>query len=359
MDYKSKVESRKAKGFWFRVILHPPMPCSPARWFAFRGHRAGAFLSFILCCVIAANSATAQQYPVRSIRLVLGFAPGGASDTMARTLAAKLSEGLGQTIVIDNRPGAGGNIAAEIVAKSNPDGYTMLLGNNGILSINVSLYEKPGFHPLKDFAPVVLAASQPNIVAVHPSVPAKSIKELIALAKAKPGQLNYASSGGGTSPHLAGELFKRMAGVDFVLVPFKGGGPAVVAVISGQCQFIFATSLSVQAHMKAGKVRALAVTTPKRSASFPELPTVSEAGLPGFEVTTWHGFVVPARTPQPIVARLNTEFNKVFQQPEIRERLTTLGSEIIGGQPKELTDLIKKEIPVWAKVIKETGAKAD
>ena len=315
--------------------------------------------SFILCCVIAANSAMAQQYPARSIRLVLGFAPGGASDTMARALATKLSEGLGQSVVIDNRPGAGGNIAAEIVAKSNPDGYTMLLGNNGILSINISLYEKPGFHPLKDFAPVVLAASQPNILAVHPSVPAKSVKELIALGKSKPGFLNYASSGGGTSPHLAAELFKRMAGVDLVIIPFKGGGPAVIAVISGQCHFIFATSLSVQPHVKSGKVRALAVTTPKRSPTFPELPTVSEAGVPGFEVTTWHGFVVPARTPQPIVTRLNTEFNKVFQQPDIKERLTTLGSEIIGGAPKDLTDLIKKEIPVWAKVIKESGAKAD
>jgi tripartite-type tricarboxylate transporter receptor subunit TctC len=339
MKYKSKVESLKSKGFWSRVCLLPS--------------------ALLLCCASAAYAAEAQQYPVRSIRLVLGFAPGGASDTMARTLGTRLSEGLGQTVVIDNRPGAGGNIAAEIVAKSNPDGYTMLLGNNGILSINVSLYEKPGFHPLKDFAPVVLAASQPNIVAVHPSVPAKSIKELVAFAKAKPGQLNYASSGGGTSPHLAGELFKRMAGVDFVLVPFKGGGPAVAAVVAGQCQFIFATSLSVQPHMKSGRVRALAVTTPKRSPSFPELPTVSEAGVPGFEVTTWHGFVVPARTPQPIVTRLNTEFNKVFQQPDIRDRLTTLGSEIIGGAPKDLTDLIKKEIPVWAKVIKESGAKAD
>jgi tripartite-type tricarboxylate transporter receptor subunit TctC len=313
----------------------------------------------VLCCASAAHAAEAQQYPQRSIRLVLGFAPGGASDTMARALATKLSEGLGQSVVIDNRPGAGGNIAAEIVAKSNPDGYTMLLGNNGILSINISLYERPGFHPLKDFAPVVLAASQPNILAVHPSVPAKSVKELIALGKAKPGFLNYASSGGGTSPHLAAELFKRMAGVDLVIIPFKGGGPAVIAVISGQCHFIFATSLSVQPHVKSGKVRALAVTTPKRSPTFPELPTVSEAGVPGFEVTTWHGFVVPARTPQPIVTRLNTEFNKVFQQPDIRDRLTTLGSEIIGGAPKDLTDLIKKEIPVWAKVIKESGAKAD
>jgi tripartite-type tricarboxylate transporter receptor subunit TctC len=303
--------------------------------------------------------ASARKYPERPIRLVLGFAPGGASDTMARTLAVRLSEALGQPVVIDNRPGAGGNIAAEIVAKSAPDGYTMLLGNNGILAVNVSLYPTIGFHPLKDFAPVVLAASQPNILAVNPSVPAKSVKELIALARAKPDSLNYASSGAGTTPHLAAELFKRMAGVSYTLIPFKGGGPAVVAVIAGQCQFIFATSLSVQPHISSGKVRALAVTTAQRSSSFPELPTVSEAGVPGFEAITWHGFVAPARTPQPVIARLNAEFNRVFQQPDIRERLTTLGSEIIGGPPKDLTDYIRKEIPVWAKVIRESGARVD
>jgi tripartite-type tricarboxylate transporter receptor subunit TctC len=339
MGSKSEVGRQKADRSWLKVIFH--------------------LLSFILCCAMAANAAMAQQYPTRPIRLVLGFAPGGSSDTMARTLATRLSEGLGQTVVIDNRPGAGGNIAAEIVAKSNPDGYTMLLGNNGILAVNISLYSKLPFHPIKDFEPIVLAASQPNIRVVNPSVPAKSVKELIALAKAKPDGLNYASSGAGTTPHLAAELFKRMAGVSYTLIPFKGGGPAVVAVIAGQCQFIFATSLSVQPHMKSGKVRALAVTTPKRSPNFPELPTVSEAGVPGFEALTWHGFVAPARTPQPIIARLNSEFNKVFQRPDIRERLTTLGSEIIGGPPKDLTAYIKKEIPVWAKVIKETGARAD
>jgi len=312
-----------------------------------------------LAALACALPVEAQTYPTRPIRLVLGFAPGGSSDTMARTLGTKLSEGLGQPVVIDNRPGAGGNIAAEIVAKSNPDGYTMLLGNNGILAVNVSLYSKIPFHPIKDFEPIILAASQPNILVVNPSVPAKSVKELVALAKAKPDSLNYASSGAGTTPHLAAELFKRMAGVSYTLIPFKGGGPAVVAVISGQCQFIFATALSVQPHMKSGKVRALAVTTAKRSPSFPDLPTVSEAGVPGFEAYAWHGFVAPARTPKPVIARLNTEFNKVFAQPDIRTRLTTLGSEIIGGKPQDLTDYIRKEIPVWAKVIKETGAKAD
>jgi tripartite-type tricarboxylate transporter receptor subunit TctC len=301
----------------------------------------------------------AAEYPVRPVRFVLGFAPGGASDTMARIIGAKLAEGLGQPIVIDNRPGAGGNIAAEIVARSQPDGYTMLLGNNGILAVNISLYSKIGFHPVKDFEPVVLVASQPNILAVHPAVPAKSVKELIALARAKPGAMNYASPGGGTTGHLAAELFKRMAGVDMAIVSYKGGGPAVAAVLSGECQFIFATSLSVQPHIKAGRVRALAVTTPQRSPSFPDLPTVAEAGVPGFEAVTWHGVVVPARTPQAVVKRLNVEFNRLLQQPDTRERLTALGSEIIGGEPKELANYVKREIPVWAKVIKESGARVD
>jgi tripartite-type tricarboxylate transporter receptor subunit TctC len=317
-----------------------------------------AFL--LLCCAFAADAAIAQQqYPSRPIRLVLGFAPGGASDTMARVIATRLSESLGQPVVIDNRAGAGGNIAAEIVARSNPDGYTLLLGNNGMLAVNVSLYEKIGFDPLKDFAPVVLVASQPNVVVVHPAVAAKSMKELIALAKAKPGQLNYASPGAGTTGHLAGELFKRMAGVEYTIIPFKGGGPSAISVLAGQTQFSFATALSVQPHIKSGKLRALAVTTAKRSPSFPDLPTVAEAAVPGFDAITWHGIVVPAKTPQPIIARLNKEFNALLQTADMRERMTTLGSEVIGGEPKQLTEFIRVEIPRWAKVIKESGAKPD
>lgn len=319
----------------------------------------GIVITSISLLLLAVSAIQAADYPARPVRFVLGFPPGGASDTMARVVGTRLSENLGQPVVIDNRPGAGGNIAAEIVARSAPDGHTLLLGNNAILAVNVSLYPKIAFDPVKDFAPVVLVASQPNILAVHPSVPANSVKELVALAKSRPGRLNYASPGVGTTGHLAAELFKRMAGVDMVIVPFKGGGPAVVAVLTGECQFIFATSLSVQPHVKSGKVRALAVTTPRRSQSFPELPTVSEAGVPGFEATTWHGVVVPARTPQKVIARLNGDFNKLLQLPDMRERLTTLGAEIIGGAPKELADYVRKEIPVWAKVIKESGARVD
>lgn len=309
--------------------------------------------------VLASGAAQAADYPARPIRFVLGFAPGGASDTMARVVATRLSENLGQPVVIDNRAGAGGNIAAEIVARSAPDGYTMLLGNNGILAVNVSLYPKLGFNPVKDFAPVVLIASQPNILVVHPAVTAGSVKDLVALAKSKPGQLNYASPGNGTTGHLAAELFKRLVGVEFTIIPFKGGGPAALAMLSGECQFMFATALSVQPHIKAGKLRALAVTTAKRSASFPDLPTVAEAGVPGFDAITWHGVVVPARTPQTVIARLNREFNKLLQTAEMRERLIVLGSDIIGGEPKQLTDYMRVEIPRWAKVIKESGARAD
>ncbi len=304
-------------------------------------------------------AAAGQDYPARPIRFVLGFAPGGASDTMARAIGTRLSEGLGQPVVIDNRAGAGGNIAAEIVAHSVPDGYTMLLGNNGILAVNVSLYPKLAFDPVKDFAPVVLIASQPNVLVVHPGVAANSVKELVALAKAKPGALNYASPGAGTTGHLAGELFKRMAGVSYTIIPFKGGGPAALAMLSGETQFTFATALSVQGFIKSGKLRALAVTTTKRSVSFPTLPTVAEAGVPGFDAITWHGVVVPARTPKPVIARLNAEFNKLLQTAEMRERMDALGSEVIGGEAKELTEYMRTEIPRWAKVIKESGAKPE
>jgi tripartite-type tricarboxylate transporter receptor subunit TctC len=315
----------------------------------------------LLCAAWLAEpaQALAQQYPARPIRFVLGFAPGGASDTMARVVATRLSENLGQPVVIDNRAGAGGNIAAEIVARSAPDGYTMLLGNNGILAVNVSLYPKLAFDPVKDFSPVVLIASQPNILVVHPAVTANSVKELVALAKSKAGKLNYASPGNGTTGHLAGELFKRMVDIEYAIIPFKGGGPTALALISGECQFSFATALSVQPHIKSGKLRALAVTTARRSPGFPDLPTVAEAGVPGFDAITWHGVVVPARTPQPVIARLNGEFNKLLQTADMRERLMALGSDIIGGEPKQLTEFMRVEIPRWAKVIKESGAKAD
>src|SRR6478736_6590271 len=305
-----------------------------------------AAMAAALC---AAAPSLAQGFPEKPIRFVVGFTPGGPSDILARALGQKLGERWSQQVVIENRPGAGGNVAAEAVAKSAPDGYTWLLGNNSILATNQSLYRSLGYDPVKDFAPVSLVAVQPNILVVNPQVPVHSVAELIQVAKKSPGKLNYASSGAGAAAHLAGELFKTMAGVDLVHVPYKGAQPALTDVIAGQVQVMFATSASVIPFIHAGKLRALAVTTAQRSASVPELPTVSEAGVPGFEATTWHGVVVPAATPAAIVARLNEEINSALGEKDLKDRLTSLGAEISTGTPKQFTDYIAREIPKWAK----------
>jgi tripartite-type tricarboxylate transporter receptor subunit TctC len=309
-------------------------------------------------CVYSAQPG-AGTFPEKPIHFVVGFTPGGPSDILARALGQKLGEAWGQQVVIENRPGAGGNIAAEFVAKSAPDGYTWLLGNNSILATNASLYRTLAYDPVKDFAPVALVAIQPNILVVNPQLPVHSVTELIALAKAKPGQLNYASSGSGAAAHLSGELFKAMTGVDIVHVPYKGAQPALTDVISGQAQLMFATSASVLPYVKAGRLRALAVTTATRSASVPDLPTVAEAGVPGFEAITWHGVVVPAATPAPIVERLNRDIVAVLHLPDVRERLAALGAEVAPGTPREFADYIASEIPKWAKVVKDAGARAD
>jgi tripartite-type tricarboxylate transporter receptor subunit TctC len=316
---------------------------------------------FLLVAALAAACCAAQPatFPSKPVRFVIGFTPGGPSDILARALGQKLAERWGQQVVIENRPGAGGNLAAEAVAKSAPDGYTWLLGNNSILATNQSLYRKLPYDPVKDFAPVALVAVQPNILVVHPEVKATSVGDLIALAKQSPGKLNYASSGAGAAAHLAGELFKAMAGVDMVHVPYKGAQPALTDLIAGQVQLMFATSASVIPYMKAGRLRALAVTTAQRSPSVPELPTVSEAGLPGFEATTWHGVVVPAATPAPLVQRLNEELNSVLNEKDLRERLAGLGAEVVTGSPRDFADYIAREIPKWTKVVQDSGAKAD
>jgi tripartite-type tricarboxylate transporter receptor subunit TctC len=301
----------------------------------------------------------AADYPDKPVRLVVGFTPGGPSDIIARLLGQKLSELWAQQVIVDNRPGAGGNIAAEIVAKAPPDGYTLLLGNNSILATNKALYRKLGYDPVKDFAPVILVASQPNILVVPAALPVQSVSELIALAKAKPGQLNYASSGSGAAAHLAGELFKTMANVDVVHIPYKGGAPALADVLSGQNQLMFATSLSVMPHIKSGRVRALAVTTAQRMRALPELPTVAEAGVPGFEATTWHGIVVPTGTAPAVIERINADVARALHVPEVRERFEALGAEVIGGTPQEFAAYIEKEIPKWTQVVKDAGARAD
>jgi tripartite-type tricarboxylate transporter receptor subunit TctC len=312
-----------------------------------------------LALALGASHALAQAFPDKPVHFVVGFTPGGPSDILARALGGRLADGWRSQVVIENRPGAGGNIAAEAVAKSAADGYTWLLGNNSILATNQSLYRSLGYDPVRDFAPVALVAIQPNILVVNPQVPATSVRELIALAKSRPGRLNYASSGSGAAAHLAGELFKSMTGVDMVHVPYKGAQPALTDVIAGQAQLMFATSASVIPYIKAGRLRALAVTSAKRSASVPELPTVSEAGVPGFEAITWHGVVVPAATPAALVERLNRDIVAALGQADLRARLEALGAEIAAGTPREFADYIAAEIPKWTKVVKDSGARAE
>jgi tripartite-type tricarboxylate transporter receptor subunit TctC len=298
------------------------------------------------------------QYPSKPVRLIVPFPPGGGSDTLARILSPKLAEVLGQQLVIDNRPGGGTNIGAEIAAKSQPDGHTLLMGNVSH-AINVTLYTKLGYDLVKDFAPVSLMASTPNILVVHPSVQAKSVKELVALARAQPGKLDYASSGSGSSAHLAAELFSSMAGVKMNHVPYKGGGPAVVALVGGQCQVGFATTPSVIQHVKSGKMRGLAVTSAQRSPSTPDLPTVSEAGVAGYEAGTWYGFLVPAGTPKAVVTRLHAESVKLLKLPDVRERLDAAGFDAIGSSSAEFSTYIRTEIDKWRKVVRAAGVRAD
>jgi tripartite-type tricarboxylate transporter receptor subunit TctC len=313
----------------------------------------------IIAAALLAAAPLCGAFPEKPVRFVIGFTPGGPSDILARAVGQKLGERWGQQVVVENRPGAGGNLAAEVVAKSAPDGHTWLLGNNSILATNHALYKKLPYDPVKDFAPVALVAVQPNILVVHPEVAAKSVSELIEVLKKNPGKLNYASSGAGAAAHLAGELFKTMAGVDIVHVPYKGAQPALNDVIAGQVQLMFATSASVIPFIKAGRLRALAVTTARRSPSVPELPTISEAGLPGFEATTWHGVVVPSAVPSAVVQKLNQDINAALKEKDLSERLAGLGAEVLTGSPKDFADYIAREIPKWTKVVRDSGARAD
>ena len=304
-------------------------------------------------------AANAAAYPDKPIRMLVGFAAGGGTDTTARAIGQPLSEALGQQVIVDNRPGAAGNIAADITAHSVPDGYTILMGTIAALAINPSLYQKLPFDPIKDFEPISLAVSSMNVLVVHPSVAAKNVKELIALAKAQAGKLTYGSSGVGGAGHLAGVLFDQLAGTKMIHVPYKGGAPAIIALVSGEVNMVFATAETAVPQVKAGKIRALGVTTAKRSALLPDLPTIAEGGLPGYEANNWYGLLAPAKTPAAIVERLNREVVKVLNMPNVKEQLFRSGLDASPSTPKEFGAYIKSEMAKWSKVVKASGAKAE
>ncbi|OGA53151.1 MAG: hypothetical protein A3F74_11980 [Betaproteobacteria bacterium RIFCSPLOWO2_12_FULL_62_58] len=314
---------------------------------------------YVASAFAAGHSQAQQAYPTKPIRMICPFPPGGTTDVVARLVAQKLTEAWGQQVVVDNRPGAGGIIGTEIVAKAAPDGYTVLLGSITTHAVNPALYKKLNFDPVKDFAPVSLVVSSPQLLAVHPSVAAKSVKELIALAKAKPGQLNYASAGTGTSPHLTFELFKSMAGIDVVHVPYKGTGPAITDLIGGQVQMMITGVVALMPHIKSGKLRGLGVTSAKRVAALPDLPTIAESGIPGFDVSSWFGVFLPGGTPKPIVAKMNAEIRKILEVPEVRQRLISQGADPASNTPEEFAAYVKAEMAKWGKVARDTGTRAD
>lgn len=317
-------------------------------------------LQICMLCIAAcfAGQALAQAYPSKPIRLVVPFPPGGPTDILGRAIGAKLAELLGQPVIIDNRGGAGGGIGADNIAKSPPDGYSLLLGTTGTHTINPNLYSKLPYDPIKDFVPISLVVKYLNILVVNPNVPAKSVAELIALAKQKPGQITFGSAGNGSSNHLTGEMLAALAGVKMQHVPYKGSGPALNDVIAGQITFMFDQYSTVAPNVKAGKLRAIGIATKQRHRLLPDVPTISET-IPGFEVPLWYGLFAPGGTPRDIVNRLNAELTKVMNSPEIHERMTTLGWDPVTNTPEEFTAQIKAESAVWADVVKKSGARID
>jgi tripartite-type tricarboxylate transporter receptor subunit TctC len=315
----------------------------------------------VLVAFAAAGPAisAAQSYPTKPIRLVVPFPAGGSLDVVARAIGQKLTEAWGQPVVIDNRPGAGGNIGADLVAKSAPDGYTILEGALSTHAVNVSLYAKMPYDPIKDFAPITLVAVTPNVLVLNASFPVNTVPELLAYARAHPGKLSFGSGSNGSAGHLAGELFKVEAGVDMVHIPYKGGAPALQALLAGDTQLMFDNLANSEAQIKAGKLKALAVTTAKRSSLAPQLPTLSETGLPGFDIYTWWGFMAPAGTPKEIVAKWNAEVTRILSSPEMKAFFAQQGAEPAADSPEQFAALIKSEIAKYAKIVKQSGAKVD
>jgi tripartite-type tricarboxylate transporter receptor subunit TctC len=307
---------------------------------------------------VVAQPLCAQTYPAKPVRLIIAQAPGSATDVTSRTVGNKLSEVLGQPIVVDARPGAGGTLGTEIAAKAPPDGYNLFMANNSTHGANPALYAKLPYDAIKDFVPIVFVAATPYVLSVHPSLPVTTVKQFIALAKSRPGQINYGSAGNGSTHHLSGELLKSLAGIDIVHIPYKGTTPGIAALLSGEVSMMFNTVTGIQPHVKSGRVKALAVSTPKRTDMMPNVPTLSET-LPGFEMLSWFALLAPAGTPKNIVARVNADTNKVLAMPEIKSALAAQGLETRGGTPEQAGDYIRNEIAKITKIAKAAGVKAE
>ena len=305
-----------------------------------------------------AQTAPASAYPAKPVRIIVPYAPGGSTDVLFRIFAPRLSEVLGQQAVIDNRPGAASTIGLDIVAKSPPDGYTIGVSNIAY-GANPSIYKKMPFDAEKDLAPVALVSIVPMVLSVHPSIPVRTVKEYLALARAQPGSLTYGSAGNGSANHLATARFAHMAGVKLQHVPYKGGGPAVVAIVGGEISTLFATIPSAMQHFKAGRLRPLGVSSAKRNAALPDLPTVAEAGVPGYEAIEWQGVMVPTGTPREVILKLNQAFTKIVAMPDVKERVASLGSDLVTSTPEEFDAFLKRELAVWSKVVKDVGIKID
>jgi tripartite-type tricarboxylate transporter receptor subunit TctC len=315
----------------------------------------------ILACIaaLAGPGAVAQGYPAKPVRVVVPQAPGAQSDLFTRLLGQKLSEGLGQPVVSDPRPGAGGAIGAEIAARAAPDGYTLLMGTNSTHSSNPALYAKLPYDPVKDFAPITLTIGTPYVLTIHPSLPVTTLKQLIAFAKSRPGQLNYGSAGNGSTHHLCGELLKSMAGIEIVHVPYKGGPPSTAATLAGEVAMHFSTVAALNAHIRSGRLKALGVTRAERSSLLPEVPTLSEAGLPGFEMLSWFGLLAPAGTPRAIITRLNAETARALNTPDLKSAIAAGGSELMSGTPEQFADYIRTEIARIGRIAKTAGIRAE
>ena len=316
------------------------------------------FTAVVFASLLAAPvTAAAQTYPSKPIRLVSPYAPGGGTDILARLIGQKLSENLGQSVIVDNRPGGGGVIGTELVAKSPPDGYTIMLASPSPIVVAPHLHRKLAYKPLQDLAPITLISVVPALLIAHPSLPAKSVKELVALARSRPGQLTFSSSGNGGTGHLAGEMLKMMTGVDMIHVPYRGTGPATIAVLSGEVSLSFGNIIATLPYVKGGRLRALAVTTPERSPVLPDVPAVAET-LPGYSAGPWYGVLAPAGTPPEIVARLNQEIVKILRSPEVKQNLSSEGADPVGSTPAEFAALLRAETERWGKVVKAAGVKA-